>query len=119
MEDIVAVEVTTDSGTRCYFLTWGRIQDPVDPEPLEAIVMEHAHRFATPGAPLSTRVCGTLQDAAEAPRFFEYFFGFCQERIPFGRWTYQRWRKRTDAEMRAGKHLAFCGPVKDYSRSAD
>lgn len=117
MEDIIAVEVTTDTGTACYFLTWGRIQDTVNPDPVAAVVLSVADRFATPGAPASARVCLTLQEAASAPWFYEYFFGFCQRPIPYGK-KYGQWRKRMDKRMRAGKEIAFAGPVRDYAKSS-
>ncbi len=109
VEDIVAVEVTTDSGQRCYFLTWGRIQDNVDPEPLEAVIMSVASRFATPGVPVRARLCTTLQEARDAPDFFESFFSFCQRPIPFGD-GYEEWRTQMDERMRAGHEIAAIGP---------
>jgi len=109
MEDIVAVEVTTDSGARTYFLTWGRIQDRVDPEPLVALMMSVVGRFKTPGVAVSARVCDSLQEASSAPYFFEYYFSFCQHPIPFDD-RYDAWRSDMDALMRAGKEIAGVGP---------
>ena len=108
MEDIVAVEVQTDGGP-CYFLTWGRIQDKVDPAPLAAVVMSVVTHFKLPGAPLRARVCDSLQEARDAPYFYEYFFSFCQTRIPFGD-QYQEWRAHMDERMRAGHEIAAIGP---------
>jgi hypothetical protein len=101
MEDIVAVAITTDTGTVCYALTWGRIQDTVDPTALEAVVLANARRFGTPGTPVSAKLCGTLQEAAGAPWFYENFFDFCQNPIPFGP-KYKKWRKRIRRRMEAG-----------------
>jgi hypothetical protein len=109
MEDIVAVEVTTDTGAVTYFLTWGRIQDPVDPEPLESLIMSVVGKFKTPGSAVSARVCGSLQEASSAPHFFESYFGFCQQPIPFGR-GYGRWRSKMDNLMRGGREIAGVGP---------
>ncbi len=109
MHDIVAVEVSTDSGRICYFLTWGRVQDPVDPAPLEGLIMEVVPRFKTPGRPVRARVCAALEEAKDAPLFFEYFFTFCQRPIPFGE-GYPEWRRRTDVQMRAGHEIAAIGP---------
>ena len=109
MEDIVAVAVTTDEGRVCYFLTWGRIQNSVDPEPLEQLIMDVAAHFKMPGNPVNARVCSSLQDARDAPYFFEYFFRFSQKRIPFGR-KYASWRKRMDKRMRAAHEIAAVGP---------
>jgi hypothetical protein len=109
MEDIVAVEVTTDTGAVTYFLTWGRIQDQVDPEPLESLVMSVVGKFATPGTAMSARLCDSLQEASSAPYFFEHYFGFCQQPIPFGK-GYDKWRSKMDKLMRAGKEIAGVGP---------
>ena len=109
MEDLVAVEVTTAEGPRCWFVTWGRIQDPVDPAPLEALVLRVADHFALPGTPVSARVCDTLQEAREAPLFFEALFEFAQRPIPFGD-GYEAWRERADRLMQEGKEVYAVGP---------
>jgi len=109
VEDIVAVEVTTDTGRRVYLLTWGRIQDRVDPQPLERLIMAVAGRFKMPGRPVSARVCDSLQAAAAAPYFYECFFGFCQKPIPFGD-GYEAWRHERDERMREGYEIAAVGP---------
>ena len=109
MEDIVAVAVTTDLGRVCYFLTWGRIQDAVDPGPVEEIVLRVAASHRTPGRPVSAEMCFSLQEASSAPYFYEYFLGFCQKRIPFGR-SYRRWRRTMDRRMRDGHEIASVGP---------
>jgi hypothetical protein len=109
MEDLVAVELTTAEGPRCYFVTWGRIQDAVDPAPLEAVILDVAGHFALPGTPVSTRVCDSLQEAREAPLFYEALFTFAQNPIPFGP-GYQKWRRKMDKRMRRGLEIAAVGP---------
>ena len=109
MEDIVAVALSTTEGNVCYFVTWGRIQDPVDPEPLERVILKVADHFAIPGTPVSARLCDSLQDAREAPLFHEALFGFAQQPIPFGS-GYEKWRRRMDKRMRSGKEVYFAGP---------
>ena len=109
MEDIVAVEVTTDTGAVTYFLTWGRIQDRVNPAPLEALVLHVAGRFKMPGEAVSARVCSSLQEASGAPYFYECYFGFCQKPIPFGD-GYTTWRDDIDQRMRDGHEIASVGP---------
>lgn len=111
MEELVAVAITTDTGAVGYILTWGRIHDTVDPAPLETVVLSSADRFATPGKPVSTQVCRTLQEAAGAPWFYEYFFDFCQRPIPLGPKKYKKWRKRMKRRMEAGREMAFIGPT--------
>ena len=111
MEDLVAVEMTTAEGPRCYFVTWGRIQAAVDPAPLEALILEVAGHFALPGTPVSTRVCESLQEAREAPLFFEALFNFAQRPIPFGD-GYEEWRRRIGTLMREGKEIYAVGPFR-------
>lgn len=108
MEDIVAVEVRLDNGRKRHFLTWGRIQNPVDPAPLEALVLRHCTRFSLGGTPVSARLCDTLQEASAGRYFYECFFLMCQERIPFGP-QYGKWAARAAAAMEKGKELYFLG----------
>jgi hypothetical protein len=108
MEDVVAVAVEFDTGSQCFFLTWGRIQDAVDPKPLEAIVLEASRQFDLGGTPIEARICNSLQDAASAPNFYEALFAMSQRPIPFGN-GYEEWRRRVDTEMREGKQLWFLG----------
>ncbi len=106
---LVAVEAITDTDRRCYFLTWGRIQDTVDPRPLEELIVAIAGKFKTPGRVVNARVCADLGEARDAPLFFEYFFDFCQKPIPFGD-DYDAWRTSTNQRMRDGYEIAAIGP---------
>ncbi len=108
MEDIVAVEVELENGQRRYFLTWGRIQDVVDPEPLEQLVLEQSTGFDLGGAAVSARLCLSLQEASREPYFYEYFFTMCQQKIPFGN-RYDPWRKQMNKKMKQGKELYYLG----------
>ena len=112
MEDLVAVELTTTEGPVCYFVTWGRIQHAVDREPLEKLVLKVAGHFAVPGTPASARLCDSLQEAREAPLFYEALFSFARQRIPFGS-GYEKWRRRIDKQMPSGKEIYFAGPLED------
>lgn len=108
MEDIVAVRVTLSSGRLRYFLTWGRIPEVVDPQPLLAIVRDNLHRFDLGGTPTAIDMCPMLQDASGAPYFFETLFEMAQRPIPFGP-GYRAWRTRTLAAMSAGRELHYLG----------
>jgi hypothetical protein len=108
MEDLVAVEVTTTDGRTCFFMTYGRIQSPVDPAPLERIILKVAHDFATGEPPASAKVCWSLRDAKDAPFFYEALFSFAQQPIPNGP-GYEKWRKRMDRRMRNGREIYFLG----------
>lgn len=116
MEHIVAVAVSLKEGGTVYFLTWGRIQSPVDPCPLEKLVLSQSKRFALGGKALEARVCGSLQEARREPFFYEYFFSMSQKLIPFGVSTYKQWRREMDEKKREGKELYFLGSSGPRSR---
>lgn len=107
MDDVVAVRVELLDGASRYFITWGRIQDTVDPGPLQDLVMRHAGDFSLRGNAVSAELC-LLREARDAPYFYEALVWFGQQRIPFGR-SYQRWRRRVEREMDTGKHLHYLG----------
>ena len=109
MHDIVAVEVKLTSGERRHFLTWGRIQDPVDPAPLAGVVLRHAGRFALGGEPKSARVLWSLHPAVDTPFFWDCFFDMCQRLIPFGEGTYPAWRKTIAARQEQGQEIWYLG----------
>ena len=108
VEEVVAVELTTASGDVRFVVTWGRIQHRTEPAQLEAIVLAHADQFGV--AATAARVCRSLQEARDAPYFFEALVHFSAEiasrsaRDEFGEWEH-----RTASEMREGRHLYYLG----------
>jgi len=108
VDDVVAVAVTLESGERRYFMTWGRIQDKVDPEPLEALILEHASRVDLGGTASSAEVCSSLAAAAAEPYFHEALLSFAWSPIPFGE-GYQEWRMEREAAMREGRDIYYLG----------
>ena len=111
MDDVVAVEVKLADGGSRYFLTWGRIHDAIDPEPVCSLVLDHADPVALGGEPVRARVCETLREAADsssAPYFYECYLVFARERIPFGD-GYEEWRAQRMRRMQAGYEIAYCG----------
>jgi hypothetical protein len=108
VDDLVAVRLTLESGDERYFMTWGRIQDAVDPGPLEKIVLKWSKGFSLGSPAVSAAVCLTLQEARDQPYFFEAVFSFAQQPIPFGD-GYEAWRRQADVRMRAGKDLYYLG----------
>jgi hypothetical protein len=108
VDDIVAIEVRLQSGENRYFLTWGRIQDHVEPEPLAALLLRHAGRFSLDGIPVSARVLWSLHPATAAPYFYEYFFEICRERIPSGR-RHEKWRRAKAEAMERGREIWYLG----------
>lgn len=114
LEDIVAVAIELEEGGRRFFLTWGRIQDPVDPGPLEKLIFEHCRSFDLGGTPIRACICGTLREAAQAPFFYEYFFMIGQQTIPFGK-NYKKWKKQMNKKMQGGKELYYLGNPDHFS----
>jgi hypothetical protein len=115
MDDIVAVAVELESGAERFFLTWGRIQHPVDPGPLEQLILTFSMGCDLGGKPVRARVCRSLQEAAHAPFFYEGFFSLCQKQpIPFGD-QYQAWRAEMNLRMQAGKEIYYLGNPDRFS----
>ena len=111
MEDWVAVEIQTGSGQSGFFLTWGRVQDPVDPRALEELTVRVAGRVLG-DPPVRARVCASLREAVDQPNFYEALLAMAQERIPYGG-DYQAWRQSKAEAMAAGKEFHFLGRVSE------
>ena len=121
MDDVIALEATLGDGARRFFVTWGRIQDPVDPEAVCRLVAEFAHTCVLGGELASIRLCNSLRDAADshdAPYFFECFARFSREPIPFGA-DYESWRDRRNQAMAAGREIAYCGSPSRIQRPSE
>lgn len=108
MEDIVAIRIKLSSGESRYLLTWGRIPEVIDAEPLLSLVRDKLDRFDLGGTPKVVELCPTLQDASEAPYFFEALFKMSQRPIPFGS-GYKAWSKRTLVSLKNGQELYYLG----------
>jgi hypothetical protein len=108
MDEIIALRVELANEQRRFFLTWGRLADPVDPTSLIDIVQPQLRRFALGGDIARVEVCATLQDAATAPYFYEALFHMCQQKIPYGE-GYERWAAETLRKMRDGGELYYLG----------
>jgi hypothetical protein len=108
VEDIVVVAIELQEVARRFFLTWGRIQDSVEPGPLKQLVFKHCTSYDLGGTPMRACLCGTLREAVDAPYFYEYFFMIGQQTIPFGK-KYQKWKKHIHKKMQDGKELYYLG----------
>jgi len=108
VEDVVAVRVTLKRGGRRYFLTWGRLFDPVDGSELEAVVGQHLDKFALSGTAAKVELCVSLQEASKQPYFFEALWALGQERIPFGP-GYKKWAAMKRGQVRQGRGLHYLG----------
>ena len=102
------MEVRTDSGQTCFFVTWGRIQDSSDPRALEELVLRAAAKFAVGGPPVSARVCASLQEAAAQPYFYEALIRMAGRPIPYAE-GYDAWRREKAKAMDEGREIYFLG----------
>jgi len=108
MEEVVAVEVVLEDGSSRYFMTWGRIQDVVDPEPLEQLILKHSSRVSLRGVPKSARVCSTLSEAQSGPYFFEALLSFAWQPIPFDE-RHEPWREERQRRMENDQDIYYLG----------
>jgi hypothetical protein len=108
VEDVVAVAVRLEDGTERFFITWGRLQDAVDPGPLASLVLRHADRWNLGGTPVGARVCWSLWEARDAPYFYEYLVDIAREPIPYGQ-GYGKWKAKKIRALEAGKEIWYCG----------
>ncbi|QXC62251.1 hypothetical protein KSP35_05435 [Aquihabitans sp. G128] len=108
VDDVVAVEVTLEDGEHRFFLTFGRLHDSVDPEPLEALVLARCSRFALGGEAVTARVCWTLQAASSEPYFYECLSEITARRAVLAG-SDEHWQERIRQEMDDGRHLFYLG----------
>jgi hypothetical protein len=111
VEDVIAVAVRLADGRQRYFLTWGRIQDSIDPGPVCELVLRFSRSCSLGGVPVSARLCGTLREAADspdAPYFYESFLACASQPPPAGE-DYPAWKARVAEKMEAGQDIWYCG----------
>jgi hypothetical protein len=108
MDHLVAIAVELANGAKRFYLTWGRIQHPLDPAPLEQLVLRYCVQDDLGGHPLQARICRTLQEASHTPYFYEALFSFCQTPIPQGD-QYEVWRRALNERMQQGEELYYLG----------
>jgi hypothetical protein len=113
VEEVVAVELETESGDTHFVVTWGRLQHTVDPTELEALVLDASAKFV-PDA-VAARTCTSLGVARDAPYFYEALIHFASEiaKRDVAPTPFDEWAHRTDAEMREGRHLYYLGHPAD------
>jgi hypothetical protein len=108
MEDIVALKVVLEKVPNHYFLTWGRLLDPVETKGLEELIASHLSQFGLPGPPVSISVCDSVREAAGARYFYECFFQMCQKPIPFGD-AYGPWAAQMLEQLKQGREIYYLG----------
>ena len=105
MDDVVAIEVAAPP-KRHFFLTWGRVFD-AEEEPLLEVADAQLAACGIDPQGTTSRLCDTLQEAANAPYFFEGLLYFAQQSpIPFGD-TYETWARERREAMEAGREIYY------------
>ena len=108
MEIIVALEVGLANGDSTHFMTWGRVQDVVEPESVERVVLTYAQLVGLPAKAVKARLCRSLQEASHQPFFYECFFLMCQMRVPYGP-DFDAWKAARAAAMKEGREIYWLG----------
>jgi hypothetical protein len=111
VDDVIAVAVRLADGRQRYFLTWGRIQDRIDPGPVCDLVFRFSRSCSLGGAPVGARLCATLREAADspdAPYFYESLLAFASQSPPSGA-DYPAWKATVAERMEAGQEISYCG----------
>lgn len=114
MHDVIALRVTLEDGSSRYFLTWGRLTDPVDSKAIEDLVGRSLSRFSLGGKPVSVTTCDSLGEASGARYFYESLFQMSQKLIPYGA-RYKKWAQEMLAELKKGNEIYYLG--EDYVAS--
>jgi hypothetical protein len=111
VDEVIAVAVRLADGRQRYFLTWGRIQAAIDPEPVCALVLRFSGSCSLGGAPVSARLCATVREAADspdAPYFYEAFFALASHPPPADA-GYPAWKAGVAERMETGQDIWYCG----------
>jgi|SRR6266850_1197486 len=109
MDDIVAIRVSDKKKGNVAFLTWGRVFDSTDPQPLKnAVASAVAKRFGLRDI-VSIEICESLQDVTRHKYFFEALIAVSSKPIPYGRRTYKPWAAKMRREIKNGKALYSLG----------
>ena len=111
MDDVIAIRVRDSKRRNFFFVTWGRVFHAIDSGPIENVVRCNASKFGITKVN-SVSVCDNLGEASSAHYFYEALLHMSREKIPFGKRTYEPWRKKMAKRLTSGKELYFCGRPK-------
>ena len=117
MEDVVAVAVVLTNGQRRFFLTWGRVQHPVDSHQLEGEVLKHAPGYDLGGKVARAHICRTLQEARRQPYFYEGLYWLATVRGAAAR-SPRRWRASIAGLMKRGRAFYYLGRPPDRRKAS-
>src|SRR5205823_10318213 len=95
-------------GSERFFVTWGRVQDSVDPNPGAALVLRHAAQCDLGGKPVGARVCWSLAEARDAHYFYEALVHFASQSVSDGR-DFQEWLALVSEQMERGAEIYYLG----------
>ncbi|NNN21502.1 MAG: hypothetical protein HKL80_05810 [Acidimicrobiales bacterium] len=109
MEDIVAVRVLLDTNDARYFLTWGRIYDPVDCNQTAEVVMAFAKTCSLGGRPITSEICYSLHKASNEEYFYESLFDMAISRGPKFGFNYEEWVEAKRVNMESGLDIWYLG----------
>jgi hypothetical protein len=107
MEEVVAIEIVDSKRRSHFFLTWGRVFDPVSSVLLLKAVRKAVPRFGVANI-RKIRICETLQAAAGQPYFFEALLAFAGQPVPYGK-AYARWKATRRKRIESGKEIYYLG----------
>ena len=107
MEAVVAIKVVDEKGIEHFFMTWGRVFNAVDPEPLFRAIKPYLPKFGV--SPTSSMtLCESLREASSQRYFYEALFFFGQTKIPFGD-EYSSWCEQQCEKIECGKEIYYLG----------
>ena len=109
MDSIVAVAVRLDTGLQRFYLTFGRIFDPVDSVELEKVVLIYAKLSKIDGKPVNAEVAYSLLDAAREPYFYEAYFLIINTYNELLDLHGDNLMSVLQTDLRKGKYIFYCG----------
>ncbi len=105
----MAVRVFLDTGEARYFLTWGRIYDPVDSSKTAEVVLAFAKNCSLGGGPIASEICYSLQEASNEEYFYESLFDMAISRGPKFGINYEKWVEAKRVNMESGRDIWYLG----------
>lgn len=111
MDTLVCIRVELVQAVEsAYFMTYGRVFNPIDPEFLLKLVSRALPKFGLEGKATELEVCATLASASAAPYFYEALSEATSLRCGGDR-DYDSWCKSTRNLMEDGKLIWYLGTV--------
>ncbi len=109
MDNYIAVCVELENKQHRYFLTFGRIFDPVNGDKLCEIILHYASRYALGGVPKKAQICYSLNDASHAPYFYECLMQLYEFKCPVDKRKMKKWKSEMKKMILKGEMIMYCG----------